>query len=184
MDGWILLHKKICDNPLWQEKPFARGQAWVDLLLMTNYSEGDLLTRGHIVHIERGQCFRTLGYLANRWGWSKKKVRCFLKLLENQKMGHAEGHADGILITIENYEFYQTLGHESGTAEGTSQGTQGYTKQLRIKKNKEKGFASQEIKPGGAAYKPFEKEEWELDPDYGIDTPEYFKKKLKEHKEE
>ena len=36
MNGYIKLHRSLMDNPLWTEKPFSRGQAWVDLLMLAN----------------------------------------------------------------------------------------------------------------------------------------------------
>ena len=40
MSGWISIHRKILNNILWQDKPFSKGQAWVDLLLITNHKTG------------------------------------------------------------------------------------------------------------------------------------------------
>lgn len=35
--GWIKLHRKITDHWLWEDKPFARGQAMIDLLILAGY---------------------------------------------------------------------------------------------------------------------------------------------------
>lgn len=133
MEGWIKLYKQVQDNVLWQDKPFSKGQAWIDLLLMANYADGEMLSKGTIVQIRRGQVFRTQKHLSERWGWSIKKVRGFLLLLEKQKMATVEGIAQGMLITIEKYEFFQCQGHEEGTVEGRNRATQG----RQNKKNKE-----------------------------------------------
>ena len=84
MNGWFKLYRQMENNILWQDKPFAKGQAWIDLILMANIADGDVLSKGVVVHVKRGQVFRTQKYLADRWGWSIKKVRGFLTLIEKQ----------------------------------------------------------------------------------------------------
>ena len=37
MAGWIRLSRNLLDCWLWQEKPFSKAQAWVDILLLANY---------------------------------------------------------------------------------------------------------------------------------------------------
>lgn len=137
MEGWIKLYKQVQDNVLWQDKPFSRGQAWIDLLLMANYADGEMLSKGTIVHIKRGQVFRTQKHLSERWGWSIKKVRGFLLLLEKQKMATVEGIAQGMLITVEKYEFFQCQGQGYGIQEGTEEGMNRATQGRQKKKNKE-----------------------------------------------
>ena len=141
--GYILLHKQIMDNCLWEDKPFARGQAWIDLLLMANFKDGEMFSKGTVIQIKRGQVFRTIKFLSNRWGWSVKKTKGFLKLLENQKMVTLEGLQQGTLITIEKYGLFQLQGPPKEPAEGLSRDHQGTTEGLprdhkRIKNNKER----------------------------------------------
>lgn len=134
--GYILLHKQITENCLWEDKPFARGQAWIDLILMANFKDGEMFTKGTIVPVKRGQVFRTIKFLSNRWGWSIKKTKGFLTLLENQKMVTTKGLPQGTLITIEKYESFQTLGTSKEPSQGISWDHQGTTKELQ--KNKER----------------------------------------------
>lgn len=118
--GYILLHKQITDNCLWTDKPFARGQAWIDLLLMANFKDGEMLCNGVVIPIKRGQVFRTIRFLSERWGWSIKKTKRFIKLLESQKMVTSDGLPQGTRITIEKYESFQTLGLTKEPTEGLS----------------------------------------------------------------
>ena len=38
LKGWIALYRAIIDNEfLWSDTPFARGQSWIDLLLLANH---------------------------------------------------------------------------------------------------------------------------------------------------
>lgn len=122
--GYVLINRQIEDNWIWNDRPFSKGQAWIDLILMANYKDKTVIIKGKVIEVKRGQLLRSIDYLVERWGWSRKKVRSFLtSTLEIQKMVTVEGTHQGMLITIEKYELYQTLGHESGTLEGTVQGT-------------------------------------------------------------
>ena len=140
--GYVLINRQIEDNWIWTDKPFSKGQAWVDLILMANYKDTTVCIKGHVFEIKRGQLLRSLDFLGERWGWSRKKIRTFLCQLEGHAMGHAKGTPAGTLITIENYTFWQTLGHESGHAEGTPKGPTRVHVQLKDNKylNKKKNY--------------------------------------------
>ena len=30
--GWVKVHENLNDHWLWEDRPFAKGQAWIDLL--------------------------------------------------------------------------------------------------------------------------------------------------------
>lgn len=59
--------------------------------------------------------------LAECWGWSRDKVRRFLKLLENLEMITVENTPLGSIISITNYAKYQCF--ESDTANDTTNNT-------------------------------------------------------------
>lgn len=53
--GWISIHRKIQDNLIWNDKPFNRGAAWVDLLLLANHEDKKVLFNGSIINVKRGE---------------------------------------------------------------------------------------------------------------------------------
>jgi hypothetical protein len=141
-DGYINLNRKLSDHWLWTDKPFTKGQAWVDLLFMANFADSEMLVKGVLVKVHRGEVFRSHEYLRERWGWkTTKKVRSFLTLLENEKMVTTEGTAQGTRITIENYSVYQSGGQAKEPAEvkneGNQKATKGQPKGNKRKKKKE-----------------------------------------------
>lgn len=106
--GYIKLYRDINDNNLWLLEPFTRAQAWVDLLLLTNYKSGLIeVKNGSLVNIERGQCGYSMKALADRWKWSRKKVAGFIKFLKNAEMVQQKIVENHSIITILNYEAYQ-----------------------------------------------------------------------------
>lgn len=53
MEGWIKLHRKLSDNPLWTCEPFTKGQAWVDLILLANHEYNYFYKRGIKIEVQR-----------------------------------------------------------------------------------------------------------------------------------
>lgn len=123
MEGWIRLHRQIADNRLWQERPFSRGQAWVDLILLANHRPGYIRVRGIRVDVDRGQLAYAERTLAERWGWSRGKVVRFLNELKTDEMCYLKRDHKITIITICNYEKYQTEDETDRTTNGTTDRT-------------------------------------------------------------
>jgi hypothetical protein len=125
-NGWIKLYRSICDNPLWTIKPFSKAQAWIDMLINANHKDGYFFLREHKIIVKRGQLGWSQLKLANRWGWSRSKVRNFLNHLEKeQQIEQLQSHSTSI-VTILNYEKYQQKGQQDVQQQDNS-GTTGRT---------------------------------------------------------
>ena len=107
MQGWIKIHRDLTDNVLWGDKPFAKGQAWVDILLLANHKRNEVLIGNQTEIVERGSFITSEDNLKDRWGWGRKKVRNFLKFLESENMIERDANNKRTAITIVNYTFYQ-----------------------------------------------------------------------------
>lgn len=122
--GWIKIHRKLQENPIWDaDEPFDKRSAWIDLLIMANHKDSQMRIGNEIFLIKMGSTHTSELKLMDRWKWSRKKVRSFLLMLKNAEMVTTEGTAKGTTITIVNYEKYQHQGTASGTAEGTPKDT-------------------------------------------------------------
>ena len=106
-EGYIKLYRCLEDNPLWLSEPFTKGQAWVDLLLMANYTVSEFQVRGIWVKVLPGQIARGEKYLAKRWAWSRDKVRAFLFNLETRQQIRQQKSNVISIITIVKWEQYQ-----------------------------------------------------------------------------
>ena len=122
--GYIKLYRDIRDHWVWSEKPFSRGQAWIDLLMMVNHEEKTISYDGHPMKVGRGQKVTSLKQLADRWGWSRAKVRRFFDDLESEQMLTTKRNARGTTVTVVNYGFYQGQRYTDGY---THEYTDGYT---------------------------------------------------------
>lgn len=109
--GYALFYRTLFDHPFWKIKPFDKGHAWVDLVLLANHEDGGFDKRGIWIPVKRGQVGKSQEGLADRWGWSRKKVSTFLSWLEkNGQIALENAHEISKLttiITIVNYESYQ-----------------------------------------------------------------------------
>lgn len=120
---WFAVDRDIQNHWLWKDKPFARGQAWIDLLLMARFADGKDYYNGHMIERKKGSVYTSVGFLAKRWGWSPNKVRRFISELEADKMCTRNGTADGTTLTIENWAFYQDARRTYETPDETPDGT-------------------------------------------------------------
>lgn len=123
LKGWISLYRSIQEHWLWQEKPYDRARAWIDLLLLANHKDNKVLLGNELIDIKKGSFITSQKKLMVRWGWGAEKTRTFLKLLEAE--GMIEFHPDKkkTTIIILNYDSYQnqnasTLDNSKDSEEG------------------------------------------------------------------
>src|ERR1035437_6771916 len=105
--GYIKIFRCIQDNPYWLDKPFSRAIAWVDLIIIANHKSASIRKRGIKIVVDRGQVGWSERDLAERWGWSRGKVKRFLNELENEQQIRQQNGPQNLnvtsLITIVNY---------------------------------------------------------------------------------
>lgn len=107
--GWISVYRKIEDGWLWKEKPFSKGQAWIDLLIMANHQNNKFLLGNEIMNVKRGELITSIRKLGERWGWSRCKTKTFLDLLERDLMIVKKSDSKKTTLSIVNYSDYQDL---------------------------------------------------------------------------
>ncbi|MGG7077358.1 hypothetical protein [Clostridium sardiniense] len=107
MAGWVKVYRDIENNWLWEDTPFSRGQAFIDLLLMVNHQDKKILFNGDLVEVKRGSRITSLRQLGESWGWSRTKVKKFLEQLEKDGMITVKSDSKKTVVSIENYTFYQ-----------------------------------------------------------------------------
>lgn len=106
MNDFLPLSRKLMKHWLWEDKPFSKGQAWIDLLMLANYTEKKKPKNGEIITYKRGNVNFSMKQLADRWGWDRRTVKRFLDLLENDNMVSTDSTTHGTTITIVNYEVF------------------------------------------------------------------------------
>lgn len=167
--GWIKLHRKILDCFIWQDKPYDKARAWIDLLLLAMHHDKKMLIDDEIVIIRRGEFMTSIVKLSDRWGWSRNKVMRYLDMLESEHMLNTKRTPKGTLVTIIKYDVYQigdisnetpyetangtTVETPNGTTDGTTDDTTDET-QNKNNKNVKNEKNDKKVRKGPVVYYP------------------------------
>lgn len=123
-NGWIKLHRQITENVLWKDDdPFDRRSAWIDLLLMVNHEDREIMVNGQIIVVHRGQTLNSEVKLAERWRWSRNRVRRYIAAIEAAKMVTVKRTGYGTWLNVVNYAHFQGGRTGNGTGDDTGNGT-------------------------------------------------------------
>lgn len=124
--GWVKLLRSIQQHELWQDKPFTKGQAWIDLILLANHQDNHKLIRNKNISIKQGQLLTSYLKLSKRWGWSRGKVRRFIHMLSTNSMidikTNTQMDTGFSLITLLNYKDLQQSFQQERTPKRTCNG--------------------------------------------------------------
>ena len=108
--GWIKIHRKILDCSIWNSRePFDKRSAWIDILLSASHKDLNLMIGGINEKIPRGRFMFSIEKLCDRWGWSRNRVKRFLALLEREQMIETKRTNKGTLISVLNYNAFQSV---------------------------------------------------------------------------
>lgn len=151
MSGWIRLHRKLRNSSIWDDKPFDRARAWVDLLMMTNYENSTLRIKSQVIEIPRGSVAFSTQKMADKWGWSRGKVNRFVNELKMEQMVVQQTVQALTVLSVCNYDEYNPLPerdgtavkHQNGTAGGNQNGTHLRSKEVKKERKTDTSVASQ-----------------------------------------
>ena len=122
--GWVCIHRKIQECSIWESnEPFDMRSAWIDLILLANHEDKHIVFNGKPITVCAGQRLTSLRILAERWHWSRDRVRRYLDLLENEGMITRESDNTKTLLTLINYSIYQTTRDTDKTTDKTTNKT-------------------------------------------------------------
>jgi len=114
--GWISIHRQILECDIWAtDEPYNKRDAWIYLLLKASRHDHNLLVKGHIVPLKRGEICASERYLATAWKWSRGKVKRYLNILLSLnmiEMRTTEQATHEPIISIVNYDYYQSQNSE------------------------------------------------------------------------
>lgn len=140
MSGWIKIHRDILYHEIWGDKPFSKGQAWIDLLLLANHSDNKCMVGNKVEEIKRGSFITSELKLMDRWGWGRKKVQLFLKFLESESMITRNANNKRTAITIVNYDVYQYQGTAKEQQKNTKRTPKEHKQERKKNKNENNKF--------------------------------------------
>ena len=166
-DGtWAKIYRGTEHDNLWEGEPFCKYAAWVWMIEQANWTDGwDYSRRTHKkVFVPTGSFWTSDDSLMKAWGWSRNKVRNFIRdIIEDGKITIKRDNS-GTLVNITNYAKYQG---EKNSKKDSKKNSKKNSNRDTIIEDKEPTNVVKEIKEDSA---PAD----ETDPEPMRGTPEWY----------
>jgi len=104
--GWIKLYRCLLDDAVCQKSAYFH--LWVTLLLMAAHTEHDFIFNNEIHTLKPGQLITGRKKLSTLTGIHASTVQRGLQFLENAQMIDQQTNTKFSVITIKNWEYYQS----------------------------------------------------------------------------
>lgn len=108
MNGWFKFHRKIFDNPVCN-KDSEYFYVWCWILANAKYEDGEReLFQNEDFVLQKGQLITTAKKISEKLNVNESKVNRILKKLENEKQIERRSTTKNTLISVVNWEQYQS----------------------------------------------------------------------------
>jgi len=114
-NGYIKIHRSL--KEWYGSKSPARMSLWIHLLLLANHKPKKWLFKGNLYEVKRGQLITSRVNLADITGISQSYVEKILKELKKQGQIKQQTSSRSRLITIVNYDSYQSSNNKEDNKE-------------------------------------------------------------------
>ena len=107
--GYFAIYRKFQDNFLWKERRvFSRAETWIDILMNVQHKETPkkVIIGNMVLYCNYAESLKSLETWANRWGWSRSKVKRFLDLCVSEDMIVVKNETVTTRLRVINYKLY------------------------------------------------------------------------------
>ena len=105
---------------------------------MAQHKDTRELYRGNMKDFKKGNVYRSIDWLAKRWGWTWRTTERYLRMLENEQMLTLKCTKHDTTITLVNWGLYQGKGRTDDRTESISKSrTDDRTDDIYTRSNKE-----------------------------------------------
>lgn len=121
--GWIPLWRSWMRHPHYftqEGREATSGEAFIDLLLRANYRTSFLIDRGEQIVIRPGQILTSIHSLANRWKWSRSRVRRWIDSCSKRGEIYTKSDHRRTVITLCNFDKWRFVSSTGVTTDVTS----------------------------------------------------------------
>lgn len=136
--GFVKAYRTRFNHELFRNEKWCRGFAWDWMVAEAAWKEHRVSINGKTVTLRRGQFTSSFRYMAERFDWSKSSVERFINRLKTDAMIGTATETGQLVISICNYEKYQSMDSDGGTAFGTASGTGAGHQRDKIEEGKER----------------------------------------------
>lgn len=111
-NGWIKIHRSIWDNP-WMYKPYVYV-IWSYILCHVNYQPTEVIFEGKRITLNPGQGLFKLREIAALFKVSPTSLHRIINLLKNETQIETQTSPRNTIITVVNWQKYQTSETQNG----------------------------------------------------------------------
>ena len=108
MSGFYLMHRGWQENPVFRNEEYSKRDAFIWLIEEAAYLPTRVHAASGAINLKRGQLSHSLRFMAKAWKWDEAKVRRFLSSLVKSEIIDAATDAGQTVVTIRNYDKYQS----------------------------------------------------------------------------
>ena len=108
MSGWVKLHRKILDDPVWTSATTEQKVVLITVLLLADHEARQWYWKGRKFETQPGQFITSLNTLLKKSGVSIKSIRTAIARFEKLNFLANEPAKTGRLISIKNWARYQS----------------------------------------------------------------------------
>jgi DNA replication protein DnaD len=110
--GWIKLHRCLMDKPIWACSTIEQRVILITILLLANHADKQWEWKGKKFICKPGQFITSSTNLAKTAGVSRQNIRTSLKRFQDYDFLTYESTKTGTLVTIVNWDLYQSKTNE------------------------------------------------------------------------
>lgn len=110
--GWVLLHKKLLNNPIMNDSELLH--IFIYCLLRANFVDCETIWNGKKHNLKRGSFISGIHVLSNALNIKKTTLYRKMKMLQEFEIIGIKSENKYSIITIYNYDSYQTFEKEDG----------------------------------------------------------------------
>ncbi len=111
--GWISLHRKLKDNPIYRNS--VAVHIWVECLLRAAHKRQEFYSKREKVVLQPGQFLMGYKEFGETIGISKTATYYWMKILSDEGLIEHASTTKGTVVTIENWARYQSVDHGKNT---------------------------------------------------------------------
>jgi len=118
--GFFIVWRSVRESPFHftkERRAATRYEAREDLWASATHRDEEVMSRGQLVTLRRGQILTSVLSLADRWRWKRDRVRTFLALLERMGELTVESTTQRAILTVCNYSKWQDVSPTNGAAD-------------------------------------------------------------------
>jgi hypothetical protein len=106
--GSVRISREFFDDTAFKDEPFTEREAFMWLIFEASFKARDKRVGTVDLSLARGQVAASTRFMARAWTWQEPRVRRYLERLKNRRMVECVADAGVTVITLCNYDRYQS----------------------------------------------------------------------------